>query len=316
MFGKMIINIEKDILNQFAGQLLVKRDKNHLHFDTVLGKGNILRTKFPDSLEFYHFVFNLKKPLELSSQNPPNSDYFLLNINLSDKELEKKVDGLRLNIQKYLPSGILYYPPNIRVISKSPVDENFEIVLVKFHKDLLGSYFEESKDFIYRVKDTIIYEDLDATSEKLLLKIIQSTNKLKSHSHLLNFLSIFFDKLSKRESQVKFENVHPEDIKQLFTAASLLRDPVKKDIPSVDELAKIAGMGKTKFKKIFKQVFGSPPKQYHHKIKMDFAKDELLKKIKSSSEIAYDLGYAHPSKFTRAFKNYFGDLPSRIQKDF
>jgi len=50
--------------------------------------------------------------------------------------------------------------------------------------------------------------------------------------------------------------------------------------------------------------------QYHHKIRMEYAKSSIVQKHKTSSEIAYELGYAHPSKFTRAFKNYFGEVPS------
>ena len=222
------------------------------------------------------------------------------------------MNGQQLDIQKYLPSGILFYPPNIKVTSKSPIDTNFEIVLIRFHKDLLRSYFEERQDFIYDVKDTIIYEDLDTKSEELIKKIIHSKNKLNSHVYLLNFLSIFFDKLSSRESQIQYENIHPQDIKQLFLAAAALRNPLSKEVPNVDNLAKMAGMGKTKFKNMFKQVFGCPPKQYHQKIKMDYAKEELQKNIKTSTEIAYEIGYSHPSKFTRAFKNHFGCPPSKI----
>ncbi len=306
------INIERDILSQFSRQLKVKESLDFLELDRGIGEGAIKLIRFPNSLEFYHFTFNLNKALELSSKNPTDSDYLLLNINLSERAVEKKVNGQQLDIQKYLPSGILFYPPNIQVTSNSPINTNFEIVLIRFHKDLLRSYFEDRQDFIYDVKDTIIYEDLDTKSEELLKKIIQSKNKLNSHVYLLNFLSIFFDKLASRESQIQYENIHPQDLKQLFFAAAALRNPLSKEVPNVDNLAKMAGMGKTKFKNIFKQVFGCPPKQYHQKIKMDYAKEELQKNIKTSTEIAYEIGYAHPSKFTRAFKKHFGRTPSTI----
>lgn len=306
------INIEHGILEQFSKQLNVKEHIDSLELDSSLGAGAIKLIKFPNSLEFHHFTFKLKTALELSSTNPANSDYLLLNINLSEQAVQKKVNGQNLDIQKYLPSGILYYPSNTNVSSISPIDIRFEIVLIRFHKDLLRNYFEERQDFIFDIRDTIIYEDLDFNSEELIKNIIKSTNKLESHAHLLGFLSIFFDKLSSRESQTQYENLHPQDIKQLFLTASVLRNPVNQDIPTIDDLAKMAGMGKTKFKKIFKQVFGSAPKQYHQKIKMDYAKEELQKNLKTSTEIAYELGYAHPSKFTRAFKNHFGNLPSQI----
>jgi len=128
----------------------------------------------------------------------------------------------------------------------------------------------------------------------------------------LGFLSIFFDKINTRETQTQYENVHPTDLKQLFFAAAMLRNPVSQNLPTIDDLAKAAGMGKTKFKNTFKQVFGSAPKQYHQKIKMDYAKSELQKKLKTPTEIAYELNYADPSKFTRAFKKSFNCTPSEI----
>lgn len=308
----LTINIEHDILSQFSKQLKAKEHLNSLTLPPNMGEGSIDLTKFPNSLEFLHFKFILKTPLQLSSTNPVGSDYILLNINLSEKAVEKNVNGQDLDIQKYLPSGILYYPANTNVTSSSPIDTPFEIVLVRIHKDLLRTYFEERQDYIFDIKDTIIYEDLDFQSEELIQKIKASKNKLKSHAHLLNFLSIFFEKLSSRESQIQYENIHPQDIKRLFLTAAILRNPIIKDLPTIDNLAMKAGMGKTKFKKIFKQVFGSAPMQYHQKIKMTYAKEELHKKLKTSTEIAYELGYSDPSKFTRAFKNHFGSPPSMI----
>lgn len=309
---KLQIKIEDDIHKQFSEQLNVKKIDNSLCLDPIVGEGQINYSNFPDSLKFYHFKFKLNQPIELSSYNPPESKYFLLNINLSEKEITKNVNGEEINFQKYLSSGILLYPPNIKVVSNSPAKTNFEIVLIKFQRDLLDTYFADDRMIFRNMAGTIVYEDLDVQSEELLRKIITGKNKLKSHSNLLAFLSIFFDKFNVREEELKYENLHPQDVKQLFLAASLLRNPTPKQIPTIEELAKVANMGKTKFKNVFKQVFGKPPKQYHQKIRMEYAKETLINKKKTSSEIAYELGYADPSKFTRAFKSYFGETPSSM----
>jgi len=309
---KLNIKIEDNLFEQFYRQLNAKKELDSLQLDGVIGQGQIDLLSFPNSLEFYHFTFKLKQEVEMSSMNSEDSDYFLLNINLSEKEIEKNINGEDVAFQKYLPSGILFYPSDIRIASKSPVDSNFEIVLIKFHKNLLTTYFEAEENVFHEMAGTIVYEDLDVSSEKILQKIITGTNKLKSHSNLLAFLSIFFDKLRRREKGVIDESLHPQDIKGLFLAAALLRNPTAIQVPTIEELAKVAHMGKTTFKNKFKQVFGSPPKQYHQKIRMEYARDVLLSQQKNSTEIAYDLGYAHPSKFTRAFKKYFGELPSKL----
>jgi len=306
------IDIEKDIFKQFAEQLGILEETNCIILKPSQGSGKIERINYPNSLEFYHFSFQLKKELTLSSVNPTDSDFFLLNINLSEESVEKNVNGSPISFQKYLPSGILYYPPNINVSSRSPINISFDIALIKFHKSLLKTYFPNDLESFLKIKDSIIYEDLDHYSEKVLRKVLNKSSKIDSHVNLLSFLSNFFNKLQKRSSKLNYENLHPEDVKHLFIAAALLRNPKPDVVPSIEELSQISKMSKTKFKNIFRQVFGSPPLQYHQQIKMEYAKDELEKKTKNSSEIAFELGYSHPSKFTRAFKKYFGNPPSKI----
>lgn len=298
---------------QLTQQLKVDEAPNSLSLDPRIGKGHIKFENFPNSLQLVHFDFELKDELQLSCVNSADSDYFLLKINLSEQAVEKQVNGQEIDIQKNLPSGILYYPPNTDVVTYSPFNASYNIILVKFHKDFLTTYLQDGEDVFLNLKDTVVYEDLDYKSEELLGKVIRSTNRMRSHADLLAFLSIFFDKLSLKITGLKYVNLHPQDNKQLYLAASLLRSPTANHIPTIEELALTAKMGKTKFKNIFRQVFGKAPKQYHQKIKMEYAKEELLKNQKTLTEIAYELRYTHPSKFTRAFKNYFGFPPSQVR---
>lgn len=69
-------------------------------------------------------------------------------------------------------------------------------------------------------------------------------------------------------------------------------------------------MGITKFKESFKMVFGLAPLQYRNRIRMEYAREELMNKKQTVSELSYALGYSHPSNFTAAFKRFYGKLPS------
>ncbi|MEL7121180.1 MAG: AraC family transcriptional regulator [Bacteroidota bacterium] len=309
---KVRIDIANDIVEQLSEQLTAYRAPEVLKIDPSVGQGNIYIKDFPNTLAFYHLFFSLKNKQELTCLNAATSDYFLLKINLSERAIEKEVNGQAIEVQKVLPSGIVYYPPNTKVTTNSPANSAFDVVLIKFHKRLLSTYFDHGEHTFLNIKDTTIYEALDFKSEELLRKTTSSTNKMKSHAHLIEFLAIFFDKLRRRVTDLKYINLHPEDNKQLFLAASQLRNPIATKVPTIEDLSTTANMGKTKFKKSFKEVFGSAPKQYHQKIKMEYAMAELQKKQKTSTEIAYELGYSHPSKFTRAFKKYFGTPPSKV----
>ncbi len=95
-------------------------------------------------------------------------------------------------------------------------------------------------------------------------------------------------------------------------ASTHLRNPLARTAPTLTELAAIANMGITKFKTSFKQLFGSAPIQYRNKIRMEFAREEIVSRRKTPTQISYDLGYAHPSNFTTAYKKHFGELPSSL----
>jgi AraC-like DNA-binding protein len=56
--------------------------------------------------------------------------------------------------------------------------------------------------------------------------------------------------------------------------------------------------------RLFAEVFQQSPSEYHQQLRMLKA-DELIKEGKRSvKEIAYELGYRHPSDFRRAFRTY------------
>lgn len=307
------INIKFDMLPELSKALNSTTQNDLLKIERALGHGHIRRTLFSDNVEFFHFSFTFKEDINLTCINPADSDHFLLKVNLSDQLVEKRINENVLENQKYLPSGIIYYSPNTRVDSFYPAGKPIEVALIRFPKSFLTIYFADGEDVFLNIKDKMVYEDLDFNSEKALLQIIHQKHKLKSHSSLLGVLSTFFEKLSRRVTDLNYVNLHPQDNKQLYLAASLLRTPTNNNIPSVEELARTAKMGTTKFKTTFKQVFGNSPKKYHQKIKMEYALEELLKDQKSTKDIAYELGYSHPSKFTRAFKKYYGIPPSKLK---
>jgi len=286
------IDVQENILTQFARQLAIPIIDNKATLSTNFGKGAIQFYSFPNNLELYHVQFNANESVTVNSLNPKNSKWLLLNINLSTKPIYKTVNTEQVSIQKYLPSGMLFYTPQTKVYSQSPPNTIFEIALIRFPKSFLVDYLSTDLANLLNAQKAIIYEDLDNDSEQLLVQALQSTaNKFKKHSQILSLLSIFFDKLMQRQKEADYHNLHPTDLKNLFIAAAQLRNPLIQR---------------------FKQVFGSPPIKYHQKIRMEYAQKELQSRQKTISEISYALGYSHPSKFTVAYKKQFNKLPSQV----
>lgn len=81
---------------------------------------------------------------------------------------------------------------------------------------------------------------------------------------------------------------------------------------NIEQLAMIAGMSTTKFKTSFKKLFGQSPYSYYLSVRMNKAKDLIINHKKTVSEVSEEFGYNHISNFTKTFKKYTTQLPSKI----
>lgn len=84
---------------------------------------------------------------------------------------------------------------------------------------------------------------------------------------------------------------------------------------TVKELARIAGMSLSTFKREFVRVLGLPPGKWLDNQRMTKAYYYLLHTSKTISEIAFDLGYSDTSAFSRWFKHRTGQSPQLFRSD-
>jgi AraC-like DNA-binding protein len=78
---------------------------------------------------------------------------------------------------------------------------------------------------------------------------------------------------------------------------------------SVEKLADLAYMSKTRFYVAFRDVMHVSPLQYAKSVKLVQAQ-ALLKAGKKANEAGYLVGYNSPSQFSREYKRHFGFAPS------
>ncbi len=306
------LDITKNLKDQFEHFFKLREVNSEFFLDSAVGGGQGMEfLEFPGQMEFYHFKRSyFKVPIQMKSINPIDSNWFLIHINLSKIKQHKKVENEVIDFQKHLPMGLLLYGAGLEIDTLLPPNIEMELASVHFHRSFLDTYFENWEISIDTTKN-LVYEDLDYKLENALYKALSAIrNKIQCHAHVLQFMGLFFEKISIHSRTVYRENLHSEDVKSLFMASTYLRNPLTQTIPTLEELAAIANMGVTKFKTSFKQIFGSAPIQYRNKIRMEFAREEIVAKRKTPTEMSFDLGYSHPSNFTAAYKKYFGELPS------
>lgn len=103
----------------------------------------------------------------------------------------------------------------------------------------------------------------------------------------------------------------------LASALEIVEDKLKEPL-SVEELAKSSYVSVSGLQKLFSYVFGCSVKEYISKRKLSNAAYDLIHHDQTITEIALTYHYDSPEVFSKAFKRFYGSLPSsyRTQHDF
>lgn len=316
------IDQKKSQLEQVADQLGVKPEGNMVRLPKSFGQGFIRQMALPGGLMIHHYHLQLAQPIMLRSFIPKDVRTYLLNINLSDYSLNKTIDGEEVEIGKNLPQGCFFNSPGIEAFGESPADSPFDIVMITFPEAFLNYYIGHESDmdgftrFIHSSPKFCVFEDLDYGLESLLREVISAEEpsalaKLEVHLQIMQFLLGIFKKIGRRKEGSAA--LHPADLQKLFMISAILKAHIRGTPPSIDELAREAGMSASKLKRGFKQVFGIPPYQYYLKAKMGEARNLLQSRSFAISEVGHLLGYSNLSKFSQAFKKEFGMTPRQYR---
>lgn len=316
------INQEKTQLHQVAQQFGTDVDGNVLRLPKQYGEGYLRNMSLPGGLQVNHYHFTLKQPVKLHSFVPKNAETYLLNINLTREPIAVDADGRPIEAGNRLPMGAFFYSPGIESYADAPLNTPFDMVTITFPKSFLEHYISKQPEsdgftrFINNSPKFCVFEDLDYGLETMLREAVVGQEptalaKLEMHTTLLQFLLGIFKKIGQRREGSAA--LHPVDLQKLFMISTILKSHLHGVPPSIDTLAREAGMSASKLKRGFKQVFGIPPYQYYLKAKMGEARILLQSKQYAISEVGHILGYSNLSKFSQAFKKEFGMTPRQYR---
>ena len=113
----ILLDIKHSLKEQFERQFRLNEIDGEYYLHPSVGAGQGMKfLAFPGQMEFYHFQSaQFSAPVSMKSVNPPDSDWFLLHINLSRVKQRKRVDGEVIDFHKHLPIGILLYGPGLEI---------------------------------------------------------------------------------------------------------------------------------------------------------------------------------------------------------
>ncbi len=128
---------------------------------------------------------------------------------------------------------------------------------------------------------------------------------------MLELLFLDVEQLNKPE-ELSSPALRIEDMEKLKLAKEFIGQDIQSPC-SLIELAHKVGLNDFKLKKGFKEAFGTTVFGYLSDLRMERAKEMLLKSSLSVSEVAHNVGYKNAHHFTAAFKKKFGYLPSELK---
>ena len=131
----------------------------------------------------------------------------------------------------------------------------------------------------------------------------------KSYSNALassKFSSLIYDWMYHFQLEKQKTTPHHEAINNVI---QYLYANINKNV-TVSHMTKIAGFSERRFREVFKDHTGKPPKQYYETLKMNLASELLHNTSLSIADISEKLGYLNQFYFCRVFVKFYNMTPS------
>jgi AraC-like DNA-binding protein len=147
-----------------------------------------------------------------------------------------------------------------------------------------------------------IIQNIDRHSKKLILSNLEL---------LLNYCTRFYDR-----QFITRENIGQGIIEQFeHHLNEYLRHEKLQEIglPTVSFFADTLNLSPNYFGDLIKKETGKSAIEYIHLKLLEYAKEKIMDKTKSISEISYQLGFKYPQHFTRLFKQKVGMAPNEYR---
>ena len=118
------------------------------------------------------------------------------------------------------------------------------------------------------------------------------------------------------EAQTNLAEIMPfSSLEIVNNTKKLLNKYPVSEMPLVKEICKIIKVSRYQLHTSFKKIEGIGISEFIQRKKMEYGKFLLSSSDKNIIEIANEIGYENPSKFSEAFKKYFGILPNKFRKN-
>jgi len=337
-------NSSSESLDSGLGLSIVKQllDKHHgfLTVESQYGTGSVFTAFIPQNISAYStgeivsetdYVFD-PKAYDMDIDNfEDNQDYALISPNSGiRKHLLLVLSDIKL--QKYLQEGL---------------GRHFEVIVCENEKDAMSMCLSNDIDAVIvgdkNMDPLRLCKKIKADANISHIPVVILSSDDDASAQLNAFLAGASDFVSKPFSlavlSVKINNMiasktsgpkdvgdvcKPEPIQVFGNEDERFIDKVNAVINgriddfglSIDEIVKEIGMSRSSFFLKIKRLTGLSPQDYIRNIRLSESCKLLVEGKKTIAEIAELTGFSTASYFSRAFKSYYGILPSKYRSQY
>ena len=154
-----------------------------------------------------------------------------------------------------------------------------------------------------------IEHEYHANIDKFSQKIIVSQLEL-----LLNYAERFYE----RQFITRQKSNHQllERVENVLSSYFSQKNSLEKGLPTVEQISSELHLSPNYLSGVLKSLTGMSTQQHIHNKLIDIAKEQLSTTQQTVSEIAYNLGFEHPSSFNKLFKRKTTLSPLEFRKSF
>jgi AraC family transcriptional activator of pobA len=261
----------------------------------------------PFSMIFDFYSISLKKDFNIKmkyGQQPHDFDEGLLHCMSPGQVLTVEVDQK----QSYNPSGwmVFIHPDflwNTPLAKKIRLYEYFDYSINE------ALYLSEKEENMVTSIVQNIEQEYHANIDKFSQSVIIAQLEL-----LLTYTERFYQRqfLTRNVSSHAILRRLEDLLSDYFTSGAL----VNQGLPSVHDIARMLNISPSYLTALLKSLTGQNTQQHVHNKLIELAKAKLSTTNLSVSEIAYQLGFEHPSSFSKLFKMKTSCSPLEFRQNF
>ncbi len=305
-----------NLLAQLRTQVNGEEDGPFVNFDYPDVKSRVFATKLLEDLSIYIGEIEVLEAFSVARDGTMNPELVVV-----DFQIDTFAHLLLEDDQptKYLVTGGYLASSEFESGAEYQKGFNSKFVTYIFNRSWLLNAFadqaypihqflkENNRYFLFREIDVHIANELADLFNHVFSS--EAPNEQYILGSTLKVLSSYFERFtSEMNGQPQ---IAERDMEGMQEAKDYIDRNVDKKI-EMQDLLRIAAMSESKFRNLFRTMYGCSPFDYYKKAKLWYAKS-LIERGEMISNVVTTIGYTNHSYFTRSFKQSFGITPRAYQ---